>query len=214
MHARAFASTGTEDAAAPARDHREPPIATLTEEEYRAIGADLRLRFGLHPTPFGTALFVASPRGLCRLAFADTGGAAEALARARAEWPLSPLLEDADATADLARRAFAGPAIERGIPLLLKGTPFDLRVWRALLAIPEGEVRSYGAIAAAIGAPGASRAVGRACGRNPIGWLVPCHRVIRADGGLGGYGWGLERKRAMLAYEAARRKNAQLHARG
>ena len=199
----------TEDASARFARAGPPPergvrLEILMPAEHRAGGADLALRWGVHETPFGPALFVTSPRGLARLAFLAEGGLEAALAEARADWPYSPFLAEPSASAHLPEalfdRAFADPPLS----LLLKGTAFQIAVWRALLRIPEGRVTTYGALAAALGRPGAARAVGAACGRNRIGWLIPCHRVIREDGSLGGYHWGVERKRAMLAFEAAR----------
>jgi len=179
-------------------------LEAMTPGEYRAGGAGLELRWGVHPTPFGPALFVASPRGLARLAFLGEGGLEGALAEARADWPLSRLIEDPGATEALPAAVFDPRARDAPLRVLVKGTAFQVRVWRALLGIPEGAVASYGGLAAAMGEPGASRAVGAACGRNRIGWLIPCHRVIRESGALGGYHWGLDLKRAMLAFEAGR----------
>jgi AraC family transcriptional regulator of adaptative response/methylated-DNA-[protein]-cysteine methyltransferase len=179
-------------------------LEAMTPGEYRALGAGLELRFGVHPTPFGPALFVTSPRGLARLAFLGEGGLEATLAEARADWPRSRFVEDPSATAELPAAVFARAEDAAPLRVLVKGTAFQVRVWRALLRIPEGAVATYGGLAAALGAPGASRAVGAACGRNRIGWLIPCHRVIRESGALGGYHWGLDRKRAMLALEAAR----------
>lgn len=179
-------------------------MEAMTPGEYRALGAGLELRFGVHPTPFGSALFVTSSRGLVRLAFLGEGGLEAALAEARADWPLSALIEDPSATAELPCAVFARTDATAPLRVLVKGTNFQVQVWRALLRIPEGAVATYGGLAAALGAPGASRAVGAACGRNRIGWLIPCHRVIRESGALGGYHWGLDLKRAMLAFEAAR----------
>lgn len=194
----ASTSTACAHEGAGARTRR---ITTLTHARYLERKEKFDLVFGIHSTPFGEALFLSSPFGLCRLSFVEVGGIEQALERARADWPGAALVEDQTATAAFAEMAFADVRARRSVPLLLKGSPFELRVWQALLAIPDGEVRSYGDIAVAIGAPGAQRAVGRACARNPVGWLVPCHRVICADGSLGGFGWGLERKRAMLAFE-------------
>lgn len=176
----------------------------MTPGDYKAAGAGLVLRWGVHETPFGPALLVASERGLVRLAFLAGQGIEQALAEAGAAWPLSRFIEDSDATGVLAEAAFTARRADRPLPLLLKGTPFQIQVWRALLRIPEGSAVTYGGLAAGLGQPGAARAVGRACGTNRIGMLIPCHRVIRDSGALGGYHWGLERKRAMLAWETAR----------
>lgn len=177
----------------------------ITPGEYRAEGAELTLRWGVHDTPFGPALFVASERGLARLTFLEGKSAPAALAEAQADWPLSRLVADDAATAAIARAAFgpAGPTPD--LKLLVKGTPFQVQVWRALMRIPEGSTASYGSLAASLGKPGAARAVGAACRSNRIGVLIPCHRVIRETGALGGYAWGLERKQALLAWESARR---------
>lgn len=179
-------------------------LEAMTPGAYRARGAGLELRWGVHPTPFGPALFVASELGLARLAFLTEAGLEAALEEARADWPLSRLVHDPAATAALPEEVFAHRPADPPLRLLVKGTAFQVQVWRALLAIPEGAVTSYGGLAAALGRPGAARAVGSACGRNRIGWLVPCHRVIRETGALGGYHWGLDLKRTMLAVEAAR----------
>lgn len=184
-------------------------VEAVTPGEYRDRGAGLDLRWGVHPTPFGDALFVASARGLARLAFPAGEGLAAALAETRADWPLSPLVEDPAATADYAGRAFANlsdpaapPPGPVPIRLLVKGSPFQVQVWRALARIPAGAAVTYGDLAGALGRPGAARAVGSACGRNRIGYLIPCHRVIRESGALGGYRWGLDLKRSMLAAES------------
>jgi AraC family transcriptional regulator of adaptative response/methylated-DNA-[protein]-cysteine methyltransferase len=179
-------------------------LEAMTPGAYRARGAGLELRFGVHPTPFGAALFVVSGLGLARLAFLTETGLAGALEEARADWPLSRLVEDPAATAALPEAVFGRRPEDAPLRVLVKGTPFQVQVWRALLRIPEGAVLSYGGLAAALGRPGAGRAVGLACGHNRIGWLIPCHRVIRETGALGGYHWGLGVKRAMLALEAAR----------
>lgn len=177
----------------------------MTPGEYKAAGADLTLRYGVHDTPFGEALFVATDRGLTRLAFLADQGLEEALLEARADWPLSRFIEDPAATRHLAQAAFALRNPDRPLPLVLKGTPFQIQVWRALLRIPEGVTVTYGDLAASVGRPGGARAIGRACATNRIGVLIPCHRIIRDTGALGGYHWGIERKQAMLAWETARR---------
>ena len=178
-------------------------VEAVTPGDYRASGAGLEMRWGLHPTPFGDALFVASGRGLARLAFLAGGTAEAALDEARADWPLSAFREDPATTAPYAARAFAnlGGGAPASIRLLVKGSPFQVQVWRALARIPIGTAVTYGGLATALGQPGAARAVGTACGRNRIGYLLPCHRVIRETGALGGYYWGLDVKRSMLAVE-------------
>jgi AraC family transcriptional regulator of adaptative response/methylated-DNA-[protein]-cysteine methyltransferase len=179
----------------------------ITPGEYKEAGAKLTLRWGVHETPFGSALLVASERGLARLVFLEGQSVEEALAEARADWPLSRFVADADATVPYAETAFGGKG--GSMKLLLKGTPFQVQVWRALMRIPEGSTVTYGKLAAELGRPGAARAIGTACGRNRIGFLIPCHRVIRDTGALGGYHWGLERKQALLAWESARKLRDQ-----
>lgn len=179
-------------------------MEAITPGEYRQLGQGLTMRWAVHETPFGAALFATTERGLARLAFAADIDLESALAEARGDWPLSTFVHDPAATAPLARRVFHEDAGSEPLRILVKGTEFQAQVWRALLRIPAGVTVSYGGLAKAIGKAGASRAVGTACGLNRIGWLVPCHRVIRETGALGGYRWGLPMKQAMLAWEAAR----------
>ena len=178
----------------------------VTPGEYRRGGLGVTVRHGFHPSPFGECVVGVTARGICHLAFVDPVPRREALARLRHEWPLAELVPDQVATREALRRVFpqdpSRPARARPLALHVRGTNFQLRVWRALLEIPDGTVTTYGALAAAIGAPSASRAVGTAVGSNPVSYLIPCHRVIRASGALGGYAWGLERKKVMLAREA------------
>jgi AraC family transcriptional regulator of adaptative response/methylated-DNA-[protein]-cysteine methyltransferase len=176
----------------------------LTPGEYKALGHGLTLRWAVHPTPFGEALLVVSDRGLARLAFVADGDYEEQLAAKQRAWPLSQFVHDPEGTAPWVARCFPeGPQAEP-LQLLLKGTPFQVQVWRALLRIPEGSTMSYGDLAAALGKPGAARAVGTACGANQIAFLIPCHRVIRETGIPGHYRWGAVRKRAILAWESGR----------
>lgn len=172
-------------------------VEAVTPGEWRRRGAGLELRYGFHDTPFGEALFALTPRGLCHLAFVDDHGSA--LRVLRKKWPKAALREDAKGTAAVATAAFG----RKGkLHLVLSGTPFQLKVWEALLRIPRGRAASYADVARAVGAPGATRAVGTAVGANPVACLIPCHRVLRGTGAFGGYRWGLARKRALLACEA------------
>lgn len=179
----------------------------VTPGEFKRGGAGLNLRHGFAPSPFGEALFLMSDRGLAGLAFADAGAEDAVLAEMAGRFPGARLEADPDGARALARRVFAGAGDGAGgsgpTPLVLdlRGTNFQIQVWRALLALAPGETATYGAIARAIGAPGAARAVGSALALNPIAWIIPCHRVLRAGGALGGYEWGETRKRAMLAIE-------------
>ena len=140
-------------------------------------------------------------RGLCGLAFSEETGRDAAMADMVARWPLARYVEQPSDVAGWVTSAFAGTG-ETALHLI--GAPFQIKVWEALLAIPSGHVTTYSELAGAVGHPRAVRAVGTAVGRNPVSWLIPCHRALRKSGGLGGYHWGLPVKRAMLAYEAAR----------
>jgi AraC family transcriptional regulator of adaptative response/methylated-DNA-[protein]-cysteine methyltransferase len=178
-------------------------LEAATPAEARAGGAGMLIRYGLYATPFGPALIAATDRGICGLHFGNDE--CDALAPVRAAWPHAELRRDQAGTAPLAARVFTPLTVPATQPLalLVKGTNFQLKVWRALLALPAGTVTTYGGLAQRIGAPKASRAVGNAIGANPVAWLIPCHRVLRESGDLGGYRWGETRKVAMLAREAA-----------
>lgn len=181
-------------------------IEAMTPGEYKRGAAGVTIRWGRHATPFGEALFACTERGLCHLAFIDGQGPQDALDDLTSRWPAAGWIEDPDVTgryADEVTVRMAGGAA-RPLALLLKGTPFQTRVWEALLTIPEGAAMTYGDLAARIGTPGASRAVGTALAANPIGYLIPCHRVIQATGAIGQYRWGAQRKQALLAVEGGR----------
>ena len=176
----------------------------LTPGDYKARGAGLTIRHGFHPSPFGPALLMATERGLCGLAFADPGGEAAAFEDMARRWPNARFIEDAAAIAPYAARIF-DPArwrAEEPLRVVMIGTDFQVRVWEALLRIPMNRAASYSDIAAAIGKPKASRAVGAAVGANPVSFVIPCHRALGKAGQLTGYHWGLTRKRAMLGWEA------------
>lgn len=183
----------------------------MTPGEYKAMGSGLVLCWGVHPTPFGEAVIAVTERGIACLAFLGEGDGEleERVEEFREAWPLSRLVRDQAATAPWIARCFPSRPGEEPLPLLLKGTPFQIQVWRALLQIPDGVTVTYGGIARAIGRPGAVRAVGTACGVNQLAFLIPCHRVVRDSGALGGYRWGLARKQAMLAWESARHGHAE-----
>ncbi|MDB6452254.1 bifunctional helix-turn-helix domain-containing protein/methylated-DNA--[protein]-cysteine S-methyltransferase [Falsirhodobacter sp. 20TX0035] len=177
----------------------------MSPGDYARAGAGLRIGWTRTPSPFGEAVVMATARGICGIGFTDPGfDAFTDLAR---RWPRAVYEEDGS-VAVLAEAAFAG----RPTRLHLMGGPFQIKVWEALLSVPSGQVTTYGDIATAIGQPTAVRAVGTAIGRNAISWLIPCHRAVRKTGALGGYHWGLTRKRAMLAHEAARRDAADVTA--
>lgn len=178
----------------------------MSPGEWKTGGEGLTVTYGFHASPFGTALVMATPRGLCGLAFADAGGETAALDDMRRRWPQAQYVEDAAAIAPLALRIFNPTCWRPDQPLriVLIGSDFEVRVWETLLRIPLGAATSYSTIAASLGKPTASRAVGAAVGRNPISFVVPCHRVLGRSGDLCGYHWGLTRKRAMLGWEAGR----------
>ena len=173
----------------------------MTPGEYARRGKGLTIAWGWFDSPFGPALAMGTERGLCGMAFAAEQGRDAALADMRGRWPAARFREDPRALEPDVRAAFGGGGEVR---LQLIGAPFQIKVWEALLALPPGAVTTYSEIARRIGRPKAVRAVGTAVGHNPVAWLIPCHRVLRRDGALGGYHWGLPVKRAMLAWESAR----------
>jgi AraC family transcriptional regulator, regulatory protein of adaptative response / methylated-DNA-[protein]-cysteine methyltransferase len=178
----------------------------MTPGDYKSGGAGLVMRFGFHPSPFGEAILVASERGLAGLGFVDGGDRAAALADMRRRWPRAEYVEDSATTAPLARRIFDPKtwAADRPLRVVLIGTDFEVRVWQTLLRIPLGKATTYSDIACRLGKASASRAVGAAVGKNPISFVVPCHRVLGRSGALTGYHWGLTRKQAILGWEAGK----------
>jgi AraC family transcriptional regulator, regulatory protein of adaptative response / methylated-DNA-[protein]-cysteine methyltransferase len=178
----------------------------MSPGEWKSGGVGLTVLYGFHPSPFGTALLMATERGLAGLAFADAGEEQAALADMARRWPKASLVEDAARTAPLARRIFDSKfwRADRPLRVVLIGTDFEVRVWETLLRIPMGRAMTYSGIAARIRAPKAARAVGAAVGKNPISFVVPCHRALGKNGDLTGYHWGLTRKRAMLGWEAGK----------
>ncbi|MCK5931299.1 DNA-O6-methylguanine--protein-cysteine S-methyltransferase /Transcriptional regulator Ada [Fulvimarina manganoxydans] len=177
----------------------------LSPGNYKAKGAGLDLAYGYHPTPFGTAIVVASDRGLAGVGFADKGegGREAAFADMRRRWPKAEFRHAPEVTQPLAARVFERDnwRPDRPLRVVLIGTDFEIRVWETLATIPLGTATTYSDIAERIGAPKAARAVGAAIGRNPISFVVPCHRVLGKAGALTGYHWGITRKRAMLGWE-------------
>ncbi|SDM35484.1 AraC family transcriptional regulator, regulatory protein of adaptative response / methylated-DNA-[protein]-cysteine methyltransferase [Catalinimonas alkaloidigena] len=177
----------------------------LSPGEYKQKAKGMDLYYGVHPTPFGPALVAVTRRGVCGLVFLQEEDPATALAGLQEEWPDAHWAENPLLTRATIDQIFA-PArttVPKPIHLLLKGTNFQVKVWEALLKIPAGQLAHYGHIAEAVGNPQAVRAVGTACGKNHIAYLIPCHRVLQKAGQLGGYRWGTARKKAMLAWEAA-----------
>lgn len=177
----------------------------MSPGEFARAGDGLRIAWGWFDSPFGPALAMGTARGLCGLAFAAGTGKAAAMADLVDRWPKADFVEAPAEIEPWVDAAFGGRGEAR---LHLMGAPFQIKVWEALLQIPSGHVTTYSDIATAVGHPRAARAVGTAVGRNPLSWIIPCHRALRKAGGLGGYHWGLGLKRAMLAWEAARLEGA------
>src|SRR3984893_6894939 len=176
----------------------------MSPGEWKAGGAGMTLRFGFHPSPFGTDIVIASGRGLAGLASADPGGEQAALADMQRRWPRATYVEDRAGTAALAQRIFDTRMWRSDQPrgVVLSGTEFEVRVRETLLESPMGRAVSYSDIASKIKSPKASRAVGAAVGKNPISFVVPCHRALGKSGALTVYHWGITRKQAMLGWEA------------
>lgn len=186
----------------------------MTPGDFKRRGAGLQIAYGFHDSPFGEALLLVTERGLAGLAFIneDEGQTrGEALADMMARWPRARYEENPAQTEPHLRRIFNPREWrpEQPVRLVLIGTDFEVRVWETLMKIPMGCAVSYADIARHLGQPTASRAVGSAVGRNPISFVVPCHRVLRGDGNLGGYHWGLTRKRALIGWETGRVRGAR-----
>jgi AraC family transcriptional regulator of adaptative response/methylated-DNA-[protein]-cysteine methyltransferase len=186
-------------------------IEAMTPGEFKAHGAGLRINYGFHASPFGECLLAVTERGICGLGFAGTGGRAAILRDFRSRWPEAHWEANPKATQPYIRRIFGAEKRNdsRPITLVLRGTNFQVKVWEALLKIPMGSVVPYEDLAAKVCSARAARAAGGAVGRNPIAFLIPCHRVIRKAGGIGGYHWGAARKKAMLVWEAVRTRTIQ-----
>jgi AraC family transcriptional regulator of adaptative response/methylated-DNA-[protein]-cysteine methyltransferase len=175
----------------------------MSPGDYAKGGDGLEILWGWFESPFGPALIMGTDKGICGIGFAAEAGPEETMTDMLSRWPKATFIEDPTALAPLAESAFPKDGSEASARLFLIGAPFQIKVWEALLSIPTGHVTTYSDIARVIGSPKAVRAVGTAVGRNPISWLIPCHRALRKSGGLGGYHWGLPVKRTMLAWEAA-----------
>ena len=184
-------------------------IEAVTPGQYKRFGNGMDIRYGVHPCPFGLMFLAMTGKGICELAF----GTEEVLEKEAEDlvkrWPAAQIIHDPQCTAPAAGRLFSRGVRERGgqntnFQLFVKGTNFQVNVWRALLRIPEGSLISYKQLAQITGNPAAVRATASAVGANPVSYLVPCHRVLRSSGELGGYHWGLERKQAMIAWDSAR----------
>lgn len=175
----------------------------MTPGEYKFQGRELSVQYGVHPTPFGRAIIGITSRGICHLSFlqADKQNGLRIL---RERWPRAVFTENLEQTGQTVQQVFCPTKESSGpLPLHIKGTNFQFNVWRALCAIPHGRMVSYTHVADAVGRSGAHRAVANTIARNPVGYLIPCHRVIAKSGNIHGYQWGVERKKALLGYEAA-----------
>lgn len=174
--------------------------------EYKSGGAGLEIRFGVHPSPFGSVFLATSGRGVCRLSFSGAGAAGRdrELATLERSWPGAVIVRDQQSTAAVAGTIFDAAGSGGEILVKVTGTNFQLAVWKALLHVPRGGLVSYQTVADLAGNARAAQAVGGAVGANPVAFLIPCHRVIKKSGALGGYRWGVARKRALLAWESAR----------
>jgi AraC family transcriptional regulator, regulatory protein of adaptative response / methylated-DNA-[protein]-cysteine methyltransferase len=185
----------------------------VTPGEFKQRGEGLTISYGWAESPFGDCLIMTTPRGICGMAFAGEDGRTDCLADMGARWPRAQFIEDEKTIARLGKAIFA-PHRQDGekLKLVLYGSPFQIKVWEALLRVPQGALISYDGLAAAIGATGAARAVGSAVGDNPISFLIPCHRVIRKSGAISHYHWGRPRKLAMIGWEAAQRERVAVDA--
>ena len=186
-------------------------VTAVTPGEYKSGGMNLQIKYATHQTPFGRCFIAITERGICQLEFIDTNNGAEtSFLRLQKSWPNANMTEDPTETGGSIQQIFSPleKSSDKPLLLLLQGTNFQLQVWQALLRIPVGCVVSYGYLAKAIGKPTASRAVGTAIGNNPISYLIPCHRVLRSDGGIGGYRWGIERKLVILGKELCKTDKA------
>jgi AraC family transcriptional regulator of adaptative response/methylated-DNA-[protein]-cysteine methyltransferase len=184
-------------------------LEAVTPGELKSLGSGLTLDTGFAQTPFGRALLASTARGLSHLSFVEAGGEKSALRELARQWPGARLQHDDGAAQRLADSIWSAGGAGVPVRLAVKGTNFQLKVWRALLDTAAGTPTTYGELARAAGSPAAARAVGAAVGANPVAWLIPCHNVLRAGGGLGGYHWGSERKRAMLSWQALGRPLAR-----
>jgi AraC family transcriptional regulator of adaptative response/methylated-DNA-[protein]-cysteine methyltransferase len=177
-------------------------VEAMTPGEYKTGGKDMKIEWGVHLTPFGDALIAITPRGICGLSFLENPR--KTLTEFKHQWPKAEWIKNPVTTLKIIHQIFGTGSQKRNVKVLLKGTEFQVKVWEALLKIPEGFVQSYQDVARTIQKPSASRAVGTVVGQNAVAYLIPCHRVIRETGILGDYRWGSSRKKAILGWEAAK----------
>ena len=180
-------------------------LEAATPGEYKTGGAGLSIDYGVHNSPFGNIFVAATARGICKLSFLDQADITADITDLQRQWPNALLRHNAPASLKIIDRIFSGTGpVDRPLSLHVCGTNFQVNVWRALMQIPAGTLRSYSHIAKAVGKPMAARAVGSAIGSNPIAFFIPCHRVLQQSGNIGGYHWGLTRKHLIHAWESAR----------
>lgn len=185
-------------------------LEAVTPGEYKLRGKDLNIDYAVHATPFGNIFIAMTPRGICNLNFLDSDDTEKHLARLRHQWPLAVIQENRRSTLPMVETMFSRhEEVNRPLSLYVSGTNFQISVWKALLQIPPGKVVSYTQVAESLGKPRSARAVGTAIGANPVAFLIPCHRVIRQSGQLGGYHWGETRLHAIHAWETARCETAE-----
>ena len=177
-------------------------LDAMTPGEIRGGGEGVLIRHGIAATPFGTAFFAETPRGICRLAFVDSTGDGGELKRLREQWPKAKFVRDDERATTLVDTIWGHRNVT--LPLAVCGTNFQVQVWRALLELEATETVTYSALARRLGMPDGARAVGNAVGANPVAWVIPCHRVLRAGGQLGGYRWGAARKQMIRRWEERR----------
>ncbi|MBK7937323.1 MAG: methylated-DNA--[protein]-cysteine S-methyltransferase [Lewinellaceae bacterium] len=179
-------------------------IEGVTPDEFRQRGKGLEIRYGFHNSPFGECFIAATERGICGLSFVSDTTPQVEFGRFEQKWKFAELKENQAFTKEIVENVFQPERRKSSkITLLVQGTNFQLKVWEALLSIPAGSVATYEHIARSIGRPGAARAVGMAIGNNPVGYIIPCHRVIKKAGQIGEYHWGVTRKRALIGWEMA-----------
>jgi AraC family transcriptional regulator of adaptative response/methylated-DNA-[protein]-cysteine methyltransferase len=180
-------------------------VEAVTPGQFKTRGLDMDIRYGFHDSPFGTCLIGMTEQGICNLWFVHTDSREQISKMFREEWKAARISEDPESARIVAGSIFSppDPRDRASLKLYLRGTNFQVKVWEALLKIPEGSLVSYSGLARWLGRPTAARAVANAVANNPVAYLIPCHRVLRSTGGIGGYRWGTVRKRAMIGREQA-----------
>ncbi|MBC8032786.1 MAG: methylated-DNA--[protein]-cysteine S-methyltransferase [Chitinophagaceae bacterium] len=186
-------------------------IEAVTPNQFKTGGDGLKIAYGYHTTPFGECFVAVTGRGICGMAFTDSVSREQELLKFARKWHFAEILHNHGLTESYVHRIFQPylSSLDK-LPLVVQGTNFQLKVWEALLTIPEGSLTTYQRIAESIGNPKAVRAVGTAVGDNPIAYLIPCHRIIRKEGVLGEYRWGSTRKKVLVGWEASRKEAPRL----